>query len=286
MDVTSPKASLRIFLSYSSEQLDLAEQIYQRLKNLGHRVFFDRTTLNPGREYDAAILKEIRSSDLMVFLISPHSIREGAYTRTELRYAQDVWRNPEGRVLPVLAVKTDFSLIPAYLTAITIFRPEGNIPAEVAAKVTDLASGWKPGDTLVDQLWRFQKLAELNQQLTVLDQQWEEDKRRYQIKVNDVPTVPSLVHVISLLIAGACSGVASFISDPFAVGVFRFASAACIIFAGFVYVGLKAYQAAEASYLAEREDVLGMINDVRTGKVTGDTLLPTSERASLLFRDV
>jgi hypothetical protein len=48
MDVTSPKANLRIFLSYSSEQLNLAEQIYQRLKNLGHRVFFDRTTLNSG----------------------------------------------------------------------------------------------------------------------------------------------------------------------------------------------------------------------------------------------
>jgi hypothetical protein len=183
----------------------------------------------------------------MVFLISPHSIREGAYTRTELRYAQDVWRSPEGRVLPVLAVETDFSLIPAYLTAITIFRPEGNIPAEVVAKVTDLASGWKPGDTLVDQLWRFQKIAELNQQLTVLAQQWKDKQRRYQIKVNNIPTTPSIVHVISLLIAGVCPGVAVFISDRFA---------------------------------------LDMINDLRTGKATGDTLLLTSARGSLLFRDI
>lgn len=284
MDVASRKASLRIFLSYASEQSNLAEQIYQRLKNLGHRVFFDRTSLSPGREYDSAILKEIRSSDIMVFRVSPDSIREGAYARTELRYAQDTWKNPEGRVLPVMAVKTDFSLVPPYLTAITIFRPEGNIPAEVVAKITDLASGRKPGDTPWDELRRAHKITELKQRLTELDQQWEGEQKRYQIEVNGKPTTPSKLHASFLLALGV--GVHIFMGDSFFRVFNVFFSLACFIMAALVFVRTGEYQTAKANYLSEREDLLGMINDVRNGKEVEDTLLPAAEAGARLFRDV
>jgi hypothetical protein len=265
MDIASRKASLRIFLSYASEQSNLAEQIYQRLKNLGHRVFFDRTSLLPGREYDSAILKEIRASDLMVFLVSPHSIRDGAYARTELRYAQDTWKNPEGRVLPVMAEKTDLNQVPAYLTAITIFRPEGNIPAEVVAKVTDLASGRKPGDTPWDELRRAQKISDLKQRLTELDQQWERQQKRYQLEINGRPTTPSKFHAISLLALGMCFGVFTFIGDSSSRTFDVFFTLGWFIAAALVYVRLGAYQAAEENYLSEREDLLDMIDDVRNG---------------------
>ena len=286
MDVTSPKASLHIFLSYAAEQGNLAEQIYQRLKNLGHRVFFDRTALSPGREYDAAILKEVRSSDLFVFLISPHSVREGAYALTELRYAQDTWKDPQGRVLPVMVVKTDFSLIPAYLTAITIFRPEGNIAAEVVAKVTDLASGWKPGDTLVDQLWRFQKITELNQRLTELDQRWAGQQRSYQVESNGRPTKPSDAQAIFSLVLGMFFGVLIFVGDDFFRTFYVISSLMCITGGVLAFARSDEYQAAEASYLLEREYLLGMIHDVRAGKVVRESLLPAADGGAPLFRNV
>jgi hypothetical protein len=174
--------SLSIFLSYASEQTRLAERIHLRLTGQGHRVFFDRTSLAPGREYDLAILREIRSSDLMVFLICPNSIVEGAYARTELRYAQDSWPAPEGRVLPVMAEATDFEMIPEYLKAVTILRPEGDVAAEVAAAVHDLVAGKKPGWTVDDQLSRMGDRAEelrVDLQLAELDRDWERARAKY-----------------------------------------------------------------------------------------------------------
>ena len=182
--VASPSITpLRVFLSYSSEQANIAEQVYFSLKTSGHDVFFDRTNLLPGEEYNRAILERIRSSDLFVFLISPSSIQESAYTRTEMRFARDTWPNPEGRVLPVLAVPTDFSQIPNYLKAVTILRPDGNLPAEVSASVNDLAAGRTLQDTIAGKAELIDKVAKATEQLhrsvraTAIDKQWDIDRR-------------------------------------------------------------------------------------------------------------
>jgi tetratricopeptide (TPR) repeat protein len=62
-------------------------------------------------------------------------VSEGRYTLTELRFAEERWRSPAGRVLPVMARPTDTAAIPAYLRAVVILRPAGNVPAEVVAAV-------------------------------------------------------------------------------------------------------------------------------------------------------
>jgi TIR domain len=184
MAESSSITPLRVFLSYSSEQTNIAEQVYFSLKSSGHDVFFDRTNLRPGEEYNRAILDRIRSSDLFVFLISPSSIQESAYTRTEMRFARDTWPNPEGRVLPVLAVPTDFSQIPNYLKAVTILRPDGNLPAEVSASVNDLAAGRTPQDTIAGKAELIAKVAIATEQLqrsgraTAIDKQWDIDRKK------------------------------------------------------------------------------------------------------------
>ncbi|MGZ5227201.1 MAG: toll/interleukin-1 receptor domain-containing protein, partial [Burkholderiales bacterium] len=75
---------MKIFLSYSSKDRTLAEPVYLALRAEQHAVFFDRTDLPPGEEYDARIREAIEDSDLLIFLISPDSLRAGAYTLTEL----------------------------------------------------------------------------------------------------------------------------------------------------------------------------------------------------------
>lgn len=143
---------LRVFLSYAAEEGELAEQVHLRLTTAGHEVFFDRTTLAPGDGFDAAIRVALQTSDLMVFLVSPNSVEDGAYTRTELRMARDQWPNPARRILPVMAAPTDFAKVPAYLTAVTILKPEGNLPAEVCAAVDELASGASTRETVLGQV--------------------------------------------------------------------------------------------------------------------------------------
>ena len=73
--------------------------------------------------------------DLFVFLITPASVRQGAYTLTELRNARERWAHPREHVLPVQLEPT-LPEIPAYLRGVTIFEPEGNAAAEVAAHLT------------------------------------------------------------------------------------------------------------------------------------------------------
>ena len=125
---------MKIFLSYAHEQHPIAEEVSVSLSVRGHDVFFDRSSLKAGLEYDAAIQKDIKKCDLFVFLISPESLDQGSYTLTELGFAKDKWKNPSGRVLPVMARPTLNSKVDAYLRAVTILYPQGNLAAEVAAR--------------------------------------------------------------------------------------------------------------------------------------------------------
>ncbi|HET9963068.1 MAG TPA: toll/interleukin-1 receptor domain-containing protein [Nitrospiraceae bacterium] len=144
MDTTpkpGPGSSRRIFLSYAHEQRTLVEEIYWALCTRGYEVTFDRSSLNPGEEYHRAIQKAITACDLFVFLISPESVNQGSYTLTELQFAKEKWKNPSGKVLPVGVIPTDPTGIDPYLRAVTIFYPQGNIAADVAARVTALVEG-------------------------------------------------------------------------------------------------------------------------------------------------
>lgn len=123
---------MRVFMSYASEQKPIAEAIAFSLRNRGHLVFFDRDDLPEGASYDDKIATAIDRSDLFLFLISPEAVGEGRYTLTELKFARHKWRHPSGRVLPVIVAKTPMSAVPAYLKAVTILEPQGNIAAEVA----------------------------------------------------------------------------------------------------------------------------------------------------------
>ena len=128
-----------IFISYASEQRAVAEDIALALRAEGHQAFFDRSELPEGDAYNARIREAVRACDLLIFLVSPESVSEGRYPLTELRFAEEKWRSPAGRVLPVMARPTDTAAIPAYLRAVTILRPAGNVPAEVVAAVDRVA---------------------------------------------------------------------------------------------------------------------------------------------------
>jgi TIR domain len=129
---------LRIFLSYSSKHRDLAEELSLTLASDGHTIFFDRTSLASGEEFDRHIRTEVERADLMVFLVSPDAVKRGSYARTEVVLAKKKWPHPEGHVLPVMIEPTEMTAIPPYLRAVTLLCPEGNVPAEVAAHVSTL----------------------------------------------------------------------------------------------------------------------------------------------------
>ena len=138
---------MRVFLSYAAQDRNLAEAVSLALRAQGHTLFFDRTDLPPGEEYDVRIRRGIEKSQLFVFLLSPDSVDAGSYTLTELGIAQRVWQHPAGKVLPVVIRPVPLDRIPPYLKSVTLFEPEGNLPATVADAVHRIA--------LARQRWFF-----------------------------------------------------------------------------------------------------------------------------------
>ena len=126
---------MKYFLSYASEDLNVAEEIHLGLLGAGYVVFFDKPAISAGENYIARISHEIAESDGFIFLISPDSISKGCYTLTELRSAREKWPHPQKRVLPISVRFVEYAAIPPYLRAISILEPEGNIAAEVVAEV-------------------------------------------------------------------------------------------------------------------------------------------------------
>lgn len=129
---------MKLFLSYASENRDIAETVYMALIGAGHEVFYDKPELSAGENYNLSIRNSIAASDGMIFLISPQSVSPGKYTLTELKFARHKWAHPQNRVIPVLIKATPAESIPVYLRSVHILEPEGNIAAEVSDTVDRL----------------------------------------------------------------------------------------------------------------------------------------------------
>src|SRR5512134_2022480 len=137
-----PMLKSKVFLSYTSSLGETAARIELALKAEGFSVFRDRSALPPGESFDDRIRMAIEESDLFVFLITPDAVAPGRYTLTELKFAEQRWPHPGGRVLPVAVEATPKEAIPAYLRAVTILKPRGNLVAEVAAEVARMGAPW------------------------------------------------------------------------------------------------------------------------------------------------
>src|SRR5687767_7182769 len=103
-----------------------------------------------GFEYDQAIARAIGESDLFVFFITPASVQSGRYTLTELGLAERRWPHAGGRVLPVMVKPTDIATIPAYLRAVNILTPRGDIVAETVHQLQRMEHARR----LVPRVWR------------------------------------------------------------------------------------------------------------------------------------
>lgn len=126
---------MKIFVSYASEYRDLAERLALALQAEGHESFFDRTRLHAGQPYNAELRAAIEDCDLFVFLVAPESVAPGCYALSELSVAENRWRHPAGRVLPVLVAPTPFASLPPYLGAVTLLQPKGDVVAETVAAI-------------------------------------------------------------------------------------------------------------------------------------------------------
>jgi formylglycine-generating enzyme required for sulfatase activity len=130
---------MKIFLSYASQDREIAQSINLALREQGHDVFFDREDLMPGEEFHSHIRRTIERADLFIFLISENAIDPGSYTLNELDIAEKARKQASRRLLPVMLQSVPFDRLPAFAKSVTLLQSPGNIPAAVADAVYRIA---------------------------------------------------------------------------------------------------------------------------------------------------
>jgi hypothetical protein len=96
----TPGPKSRLFLSYGRRDAEeIAERLEADLSLLGFDVWRDRRQIRSGKEWDDEIEAGLRSSQLVVALLSPHAVREESVCRDEIGFARHACKVP---IVPVM----------------------------------------------------------------------------------------------------------------------------------------------------------------------------------------
>ncbi len=88
----------KVFVSYAHQDGQLVDALVRRLQSDGANVWLDRIAIDPGSKFDAEILEAISKQDVLVVVITRHSIAS-PYVRKELEIAS---RHDHLALVPVL----------------------------------------------------------------------------------------------------------------------------------------------------------------------------------------
>ena len=132
---------MNLFISYASEQHDIAEKLAIALTNEGHDVFFDGDDLRAGDNYNERLRQAIEDCEQFIYLISPESVEDRSYARSELHMAQNRFKVAKGCILPVMVVATDYPAIPNYAKSVTVLEPEGDAVVAILNRVAEIDKG-------------------------------------------------------------------------------------------------------------------------------------------------
>lgn len=131
----------KVFIAHASENKAIAQDIFYALSKKGLEVYLDENSLKVGEQFHTKLRDLILSSDYFVFLISQHSVSEGSYCLTELKFAEEKWTKEEKGFIPVMVEDTDEQILPALLRQSNYLRPRGNITAEVTSEILSQEQG-------------------------------------------------------------------------------------------------------------------------------------------------
>ena len=92
---TPSAEKVRLFLSYGrADAEELAERLEADLSLLGFEVWRDRTNIRSGREWDDEIEAGLRTSQLVVAVLTPHAVRKESVCLDELAFAKYACKLP------------------------------------------------------------------------------------------------------------------------------------------------------------------------------------------------
>src|SRR5262249_4561481 len=122
----SEDGKLRVFISYSREDLDFADQLDIALRLLGFETSLDRHAISGGEQWRERLRNLIREADTVVFVLSPSSMASdicGWEVEEAVRFQK--------RVIPVVCRALDSARPPPQLHSLNyiFFYQEPKSPA-------------------------------------------------------------------------------------------------------------------------------------------------------------
>lgn len=107
---------MRIFISYARADEDGIAELRDNLTESNHEVWFDQE-LRGGEEWWGVILDQIRTADLVIFAVSPDSVKSRA-CRSELTYAEALDRP----VIPIMVREVGIEEAPDLIQSINVVK--------------------------------------------------------------------------------------------------------------------------------------------------------------------
>lgn len=83
-------ATTKVFISYASNDLDIAKKLYNDLKNEGLKPWMDTEDILPGQDWKEKTRQAIKDSSFFIALLSSNSLKERGYVQKEQKIALEM----------------------------------------------------------------------------------------------------------------------------------------------------------------------------------------------------
>jgi WD40 repeat protein len=103
----------QVFISYSDDDKDMMVKLSKALMRESFTIWTNKTDIQTGESFQAAINRGIEQADNIVYLMSPHSVKSD-YCQKEISYALSLNK----RIIPILVQPIESTQIPSSLQAL------------------------------------------------------------------------------------------------------------------------------------------------------------------------
>lgn len=113
---TTDADKFRVFLCHANDDKPIVRSLHEKLTKDQIDAWFDEIELIPGQEWQSEIPKAIRRSDVVLVLLSNHSVTKEGYVQKELKFALDIAKEkPEGTIF-LIPVRLENCEVPSSLS--------------------------------------------------------------------------------------------------------------------------------------------------------------------------
>lgn len=119
---------LQVFLCYAKEDQSSARKLFNRLQKNGVDVWLDEENLLPGQLWKIEIPKQVRTTDVVIVLLSSNSIAKTGYVQKEIKIALDAADERPSNKIFLIPVRVEECVLPdeiAQYQWVDLFRKRG-----------------------------------------------------------------------------------------------------------------------------------------------------------------